>query len=75
MLSKSVAVADSINSSAVYAPWTYVETVSAGQILADLGACWDQVCLRRRTAKETSERWYHYGSPRSKTSLKTEVRI
>ena len=75
MLSKSVAIADSINSTAVYAPWSHVETVSAGQILADLGACCDQVCLRRRTAKETSKRWYHDGAPRSKTSSRTEVRI
>ena len=31
--------------------------------------------VRRRTAKDTSERWYHGGTPRSETASKPEVRI
>ena len=57
MLSKSVAIADSITSSPVYAPWSVVESGCAGQVITDLCACWDWVVLRRRTAKDTSERW------------------
>ena len=38
------------------------------QVITDLCARWDRVVLRRRTAKDTSERWYHGGTPRSETS-------
>ena len=31
--------------------------------------------LRRRSAKHTSERWYHGGTPRSETASSTGVRI
>ena len=31
--------------------------------------------LRRRTAKDTIERWYHGGTPRSETSSRPGVRI
>ena len=52
MLSKSVAIADSITSCPVYAPWSVVESASASQVITDLCACWDRVVLRRRTAKD-----------------------
>ena len=55
MLSDSVAIADSLTSSSVCAPWSHVETVSVGQVLKDLRACWDQVSQRGRTAKDTCE--------------------
>ena len=45
MLSKSVAIADSITSSPVYAPWTVVESASASQVISDLRACWDRMVL------------------------------
>ena len=67
MLSESVAIADSITSSPVYAPWSVVASASASQVIADMCACWDRVLLRRRSAKDTSERWYHGGTPRSET--------
>ena len=75
MLSASVAIADSITSSPVYAPWSVVESVSALQVIVDLCACWDRVVLRRRSAKDTSERWYHGGTPRSETASRPGVRI
>ena len=56
MLSESVAIADSITWSPVYAMWSIVETACANQAKTDLRACWDQVVLRRRTAKDTRER-------------------
>ena len=75
MLSESVAIADSITSSPVYAPWSVVESASASQVISDSRACWDRVGLRRRAAKNTSERWYHGGTPRSETSSRPGVRI
>ena len=75
MLSESVAIADSIASSPVYAPWSVVASASASQVIADMCVCWDRVGLRRRSAKDTSERWYHGGSPRSETASRPGVRI
>ena len=53
MLSESVAIADSITSSPVYAPWSIVESACTSQVITDLRACWDWVVLCRRTAKDT----------------------
>ena len=75
MLSESVAIADSITASPVYAPWCVVESASASQVIADMCTCWNRVLLRRRTAKDTSERWYHGGSPPSETASRPGVRI
>ena len=50
MLSESVAIADSMKSTSVYAPWSLVGTACAGQVVSGLCACWDRVVLRRRTA-------------------------
>ena len=75
LLSESVAIADSITSSPVYAPWGVVESVSVNQVISDLCACGDRVVLPRRTAKDTSERWCHGGTPRSETASRPGVRI
>ena len=68
MLSESVAIADSITSSPVYAPWSVVASASVNQVIADMCVCWDRVVLRCRSAKDTSERWYHGGTPRIETA-------
>ena len=75
MLSESVAIADSITSSPVCAPWSVVESASAYQVIPVLCACWDWVLLRGRSAKDTSERWHHRGTPRSETASRPGVRI
>ena len=75
MLSESVAIADSITSSPVYVPWSVVASASASHVISDLCACWDWVVLHRRTAKDTSERWYHGVTPRSETASRLGVRI
>ena len=75
MLSESAAITDSITSSLVYAPWSVVESLSASQFITDLCACWDWVVLRRRTAKDTSERCYLGGTPGSETASKPGARI
>ena len=75
MLSESVAIADSITSSPVYAPWSVVASVSASPVIADMCACWDRLVLRCRSAKDTSEGWYHGGTPRSETTSRPGVGI
>ena len=75
MLSESFAIADSIASSPLNAPWSVVASASASQVIADMCSCWDWVVLRRRSAKDTSERWYHGGTPRSETASRPGVRI
>ena len=75
MLSESVAIADSITSSPVYAPRSVVDCASASQVITDLYACWDRVVLRRRTTNDTSERWHHGGTLRSETASRPGVRI
>ena len=72
---ESVAFADSITLSLVYAPWSVVESVYSGQVITDLCACWDSIVLRRRTATDTSERWYHGGTPQSETASRPGVKI
>ena len=37
--------------------------------------CWDRVVLRRRSAKDTSERWHHGCTPRVETTSKPGMRI
>ena len=74
-LSESVAIANSITSSPVYAPWSVVAYASASQVIADLCARWDRVVLRRRSAKDTSDRWYHDGTTRSESASRPGVRI
>ena len=75
MLSESVAIADRITSSPVYAPWSIVETTCGSQLITDLRACWNWVVLRHRTAKDTSERFHYGGTPRSETAARPEVRV
>ena len=75
MFFESVALADSITSSSVNAPWSLQETACANQVVSDLRACWDRVVLRRRNAGDTNERLYHGGTPRSELASKPGVRI
>ena len=74
MLSESVAIADSITSNPVYAPWKVVESAGASQVITDLCACWGWVVMLRRTAIDTSECWYHGSTPRSETASRPGVR-
>ena len=75
MLSESVAIADSLTSSPVYAMSSIVESACASQVITDLRACWDRVVLRRRNAKDTFERWHHGGARGSETASMPGVRI
>ena len=64
MLSDATAIADSITSSSVYAPWSTVESESSSRMCADLKACFDKAIERRRVVKDTSEQWYRWGAIR-----------
>ena len=75
MLSESVALADGISSSPVYAPWSVVASASSNQVIADMCSCWGRVVLHRRSAKDTSERWHHGSSPRVETASRPGMRI
>ena len=75
MLSESLAIADSITPCPVSAPWSVVESACASLVITDLGGCWERVVLRRRTAKDSSERWYHDCTPRSETASSPGVII
>ena len=75
MISESVAIAGSISSSPVFAPWNVVASASSSQVIADMCSCWDRVVLRRRSAKDTSERWHHGSTPRVETTSRPGVRI
>ena len=75
MLSESVAVANSITSSPVYAPWNVVASSSASQVIADMCSCWDRVVVRRRSTKDTSERWHHGSAPRVESPSRPGMRI
>ena len=52
-----------------------MESTCGSQVITDLCVCWDWVFFRRRSAKDTSERWYHDGTPRSETASRPGVRI
>ena len=75
MLVEFFGIADSITSIPVYASWSVLESAFASQVITDLCACWDRVVLRRRTANDSSERWYHGGTTRSETASRPGVRI
>ena len=75
MFSETAAITNSINSASVCAPWSLAGTANANQVVSDLRACWDRVVWCRRTAKDTSERWYHGGTPRSQTPSRPGVLI
>ena len=75
LLSESAAIADSITYSLVYAPWIIVESACPSQVITDLRACWERVLLRRRLAKDPSERWYQGSTPRNETASRPGVKF
>ena len=64
MLAESAAICDSITNSAVFEPWSHVETVSRSQVVAEVCACVNQAVDRRRAVKDSQEQWYAVGSIR-----------
>ena len=53
MLAESAAISDSITSSAIFEPWSHVETASRSQVVAEVCACVSQAVDRRRAVKDS----------------------
>ena len=64
LLAESAAICDSIKNSAVFEPWSHVETASYSQVVADVCACVIQAVDRRRAVKDSKEQWYAVGGTR-----------
>ena len=78
LLTESAAISDRITHSAVFEPWSHVETTSRSQVVADMCGCVNQVLDRRRVVKDSQEEWYAVGGigPSSEDSAsRSGVRI
>ena len=64
MLSESAAFSDRITHSAVFEPWSHVETTSRSQVVADVCGCVNEVLDWRRVVKDSAEQWYAVGGIR-----------
>ena len=64
MLTESAAICDSITNSAVFEPWSHVETASRLQVVAEVCACVNQAVDRVRAVKDSQEQWYAVGGIR-----------
>ena len=74
-LAESAAICDSINSSAVFEPWSHVETASRSQVLAEVHNCVNQAVDRRSAIMDSQEQWYVVGGirPSSENSASRSV--
>ena len=61
MLAESAAVSDRITHSAVFEPWSHVETTCRSQVVADVCGCVSQALDRRRVVKGSQQRWVASG--------------
>ena len=64
MLAESAAISDRITHSAVFEPWSHVETTSHSQVVADVCGCVNEALDRRRVVKDSQEQWYAVGGIR-----------
>ena len=64
MLTESAAISDRITHSAVFEPWSHVETTSCSQMVADVCGCVSEALDRRRMLKDSQEQWYAVGGIR-----------
>ena len=64
MLAESAAICDSITNSAVFEPWSHVETGSRSQVVGEVSACVNQALDWRRGVKDSQEQWYAVGGIR-----------
>ena len=64
MLTESAAISDRITHSAVFEPWSHVETTSRSRVVADVCGCENEALDRRRSVKDSQEQWYAVGGIR-----------
>ena len=78
MLAEAAAICNSITNSAVFEPWSHVETASCAQVVTEVCACVNQAVDRRRAVKDSQEQWFALGGigPSSEDSAsRSGVRI
>ena len=64
MLTESAAISDKITNSAVFEPWSHVETTCRSQVVADVCGCVNEAPDWRRLVKDSQEQWYAVGGIR-----------
>ena len=64
MLAEFAAICDSITNSAVFEPWSHVETASRALVAAEVCACVNQAVDWRRAVKDSRDHWYAVGGIR-----------
>ena len=64
MLAESAAICDSITNSAVFGPWSCVETASRSQVVDEVCACVNRAVEWRRAVRDWQEEWYAVGGIR-----------
>ena len=64
ILAEPAPICDSITNSAVFEPWSHVETASRSQVVAEVCACVNQAVDRRKAVKDSQEHWYAVGGIR-----------
>ena len=71
ILAESAAISDRITHSAVFEPWSHVETTSRSQVVADVCGCVNEALDRRRVVKDSQEQWYAVGGIRPSSENST----
>ena len=64
MLTDSAAISDRITHSAVFEPWSHVETTPSSQVVADVCGSVSEALDRRRMLRDSQEQWYAVGGIR-----------
>ena len=64
MLTESASISDRITHSAVFEPWSHVETTTRSQVVVDVCGCVKEAIDRRRLVKDSQEQWYAVGDIR-----------
>ena len=78
MLTESAAICDSITNSAIFEPWSHLETAFRSQVVAEVCGCVNQALDRRRAVKDSQEQWYAVGGirpPSEDSASRSGVRI
>ena len=78
MLTESAAICERITQSAVFEPWSDLESASRSQVVADVCRCVSEALDRRSLVKDSQEQWYAVGGvmPSSEDSAsRSGVRI
>ena len=71
MLPESAALSDRITHSAVFEPWSHVETTSRSQVVSDVCGCVNEALDQRKVVKDSQEQWYAVGGIRPSSEVST----